>query len=51
MNTSKKKILSLVFSFRNEEDNIPEIIKRVEAVLSKVNYEYELFLTVLKNVN
>ena len=42
MNTSKKKILSLVFSFRNEEDNIPELIKRVEAVLSKVNYEYEL---------
>mgnify|MGYP001412987398 CR=1 FL=1 len=42
MNTSKKKLLSMVFSFRNEEENLPEFLKRLEGVLSKINYEYEL---------
>jgi len=42
MNTAKKKLLSMVFSFRNEEENLPEFLKRLERVLNKINYEYEL---------
>ena len=42
MNTSKKKLLSMVFSFRNEEENLPEFLKRLEGALNKINYEYEL---------
>ena len=42
MNTSKKKLLSMVFSFRNEEENFPIFLKRLEGVLNKINYEYEL---------
>ena len=36
------KRLSLVFSFKNEEENIPELVKRVEAVVDQIkipNYE------------
>ena len=37
------KLLTLVFSFRNEEENIKELIERLKSVLSKLNgwkYEY-----------
>ena len=37
------KLLSVVFSFRNEEKNINELIKRVATVLNKLNnWKYEL---------
>ena len=37
------KLLSVVFSFRNEEENINELIKRVTTVLHKLNnWSYEL---------
>tara|TARA_B100000959_G_C14978993_1_gene622671 strand:- start:2054 stop:2995 length:942 start_codon:yes stop_codon:yes gene_type:complete len=37
------KVLSIVFSFRNEEKNIPELIKRVSSVLKNLNdWKYEL---------
>ena len=31
------KLLSLVFSFRNEEENLKELIERLNVVLSKLN--------------
>ena len=37
------KLLSLVFSFRNEEENLEKLVERLSAVLSKLNgwtYEY-----------
>ncbi len=37
------KLLSLVFSFRNEEDNLKKLIERLNSVLSKLDgwrYEY-----------
>ena len=37
------KLVSIVFSFRNEEKNLKELVKRVDTALKKVkNYEYEL---------
>lgn len=37
------KLLSIVFSFRNEEQTIPEMIKRVDQVMRNlVNWKYEL---------
>ena len=37
------KLLSIIFSFRNEEKNIPELIARVKSTLSKVkNWNFEL---------
>ena len=37
------KLVSIVFSFRNEEKNIKELINRVDSALKKVeNYKYEL---------
>ena len=37
------KVLSIVFSFRNEEKNIPELIKRLSNTLKKLNdWRYEL---------
>ena len=37
------KLLSIIFSFRNEERNIPELIKRISSVLTKLNnWNYEL---------
>ena len=37
------KLVSIVFSFRNEEKNIKELINRVDTALKKVeNYKYEL---------
>ena len=36
------KLLSIVFSFRNEEGNIRELIERVHSCLEKIpNWEYE----------
>lgn len=42
MNTDNKRIVSVVFSFRNEELVLQELIDRVEASLKKTKYEYEL---------
>ncbi len=37
------KLVSIVFSFRNEEKNLKELVSRVNATFKKVeNYEYEL---------
>ena len=37
------KLISIIFSFKNEEKNLNELIKRVEASLSKINdWKYEL---------
>ena len=37
------KLLSIIFSFRNEEKNIPELIDRVKSTLSKLqNWNFEL---------
>ena len=37
------KKISLVFSFKNEENNLEELIKRVDASVKKLkNYNYEL---------
>ena len=42
MNTDKKQIISVVFSFRNEDSVLQELINRVENVFKKVEYDYEL---------
>ena len=42
MNTDKKRILSVVFYFRNEDSVLQELINRVENVLKKLVYDYEL---------
>ena len=37
------KLLSVVFSFRNEEDNIKELVNRIDISLQKlINWNYEL---------
>ena len=37
------KLVSIVFSFRNEEKNLKELVSRVDATFKKVeNYKYEL---------
>ena len=37
------KVLSIVFSFRNEEKNIPELIQRIAKVLINLkDWKYEL---------
>ena len=37
------KLLSIVFSFRNEEKNIPELIERISSALKKLNnWKFEL---------
>ena len=37
------KLVSIVFSFRNEEKNLKELISRVDATFKKIeNYKYEL---------
>ena len=37
------KLVSIVFSFRNEEKNLEELVKRVDETFKKIeNYEYEL---------
>ena len=40
---NRKKLISVVFSFRNEEKNIEELLKRTHNTISKLtNYNYEL---------
>ena len=37
------KLISFVFSFKNEENNLEELIKRVDSSVKKLkNYNYEL---------
>ncbi len=37
------KLISLIFSFKNEENNLEELVKRVDNAISKLdNYNYEL---------
>jgi polyisoprenyl-phosphate glycosyltransferase len=37
------KLISIIFSFKNEEKNLNELIKRIETTFSKIdNYKYEL---------
>ena len=37
------KLISIIFSFKNEEKNLNELIKRIEASFSKINNcKYEL---------
>ena len=36
------RLLSVVFSFRNEEENLPELLSRVRGVLDKAIERYEL---------
>ncbi|MBF0589182.1 MAG: glycosyltransferase family 2 protein [Magnetococcales bacterium] len=40
--SSKKKLISMVFSFRNEQENIPELIRRTQDALSGHPYDHEL---------
>ena len=40
--TSKKALVSVVLSFRNEEDVLAELIRRLNAVFSKQSVDYEL---------
>ena len=42
MNTDKKQIISVVFSFRNEDSVLQELINRVENIFKKLGYDYEL---------
>ena len=37
------KLLSIVFSFRNEEGNIKPLVKRISTTMEKIeNWKYEL---------
>ena len=37
------KLISFVFSFKNEEKNLEELVKRVDNAVKKLsNYDYEL---------
>ena len=36
-------MISIIFSFKNEENNIPEIIRRIDGIFSKLDkWKYEL---------
>lgn len=35
-------LISIVFSFRNERDNIPALVRRLDAMFEKENVDYEL---------
>ncbi|MCX8082089.1 MAG: glycosyltransferase family 2 protein [bacterium] len=37
-----KNLISIVFSFRNEEENIPDLIKRTKNAIQNTGYEYEI---------
>ena len=42
------KLLSIVFSFYNEDKNIPELIARVSSQMKKLeNWDYELIFVIL----
>jgi len=37
------KLISIIFSFKNEEKNLDELIKRIQTTFSKIDsYKYEL---------
>jgi len=38
----KENLISIVFSFRNEEENIPELIRRTKEAIEKTDYNYEI---------
>ncbi|HOK57307.1 MAG TPA: glycosyltransferase [bacterium] len=38
----RKNLISIVFSFRNEEENLSELIKRTKNAIEKTNYDYEI---------
>ncbi len=38
----RQKIISMIFSFRNEVENLPELIRRTRAVLEATAYEHEM---------
>lgn len=38
----KKSLISIVFSFRNEEKNIPDLIRRTKEAIKKTDYDYEI---------
>jgi len=45
------KLLSIIFSFRNEEKNIPELIERISSTLKKLNnWKFELIFVAAKLV-
>ncbi len=39
----KKKTLSIILSFRNEENNFQELIKRISNTVGKLNFNVEIF--------
>jgi glycosyltransferase involved in cell wall biosynthesis len=42
MRKVKIMLISVVFSFKNEEEVLPELVRRSEAVLSKIGCDYEM---------
>ncbi|MCS7180300.1 MAG: glycosyltransferase [bacterium] len=38
----EENLISVVISFRNEEENIPELIKRIKESIEKTGYKYEI---------
>jgi len=38
----KENLISIVFSFRNEEENIPDLIRRTIETIEKTDYKYEI---------
>ena len=38
----KENLISIVFSFRNEEENIPELIRITKEAIEKTDYNYEI---------
>jgi len=38
----KENLISIVFSFRNEEENLPELIRRTKEAIEKTDYNYEI---------
>jgi len=45
------KLVSIVFSFRNEEKNIKELINRVDAAFKKVKNELLANKTLIRPIN
>lgn len=40
--TPNKKMISIIFSFRNEEENLHPLIQRIENVFKPLGFEYEM---------
>jgi len=38
----KENLISIAFSFRNEEENLPELIRRTKEAIEKTDYNYEI---------